>query len=30
VTIRLDDDALQWFREHGGKAAGGNYRRLIN
>ena len=29
VTIRLDDEVLEWFREqaHGG---GGNYQTLIN
>ena len=30
VTIRLDDDLLDWFREQVDKAGGGNYQTLIN
>ncbi len=30
VTIRLDDDLLDWFRNEVEKAGGGNYQTLIN
>ena len=30
VTIRLDDDVLEWFREQVDQAGGGNYQTLIN
>lgn len=30
VTIRLDDDVLDWFRGEVDKAGGGNYQTLIN
>jgi uncharacterized protein (DUF4415 family) len=30
VTIRLDDDVLDWFCERVDKAGGGNYQSLIN
>ena len=30
VTIRLDDDLLEWFRNEVDKAGGGNYQTLIN
>jgi hypothetical protein len=30
ITIRLDDDVLDWFREEVDKAGGGNYQTLIN
>jgi uncharacterized protein (DUF4415 family) len=30
ITIRLDDDILQWFREQVHKAGGGNYQTMIN
>ena len=30
ITIRLDDDVLEWFREHAHAAGGGNYQTLIN
>ncbi len=30
VTIRLDDDVLEWFREQVDRAGGGNYQSLIN
>ncbi len=30
VTIRLDTDVLDWFRDEVDKAGGGNYQTLIN
>ncbi|MBL8294668.1 MAG: BrnA antitoxin family protein [Bryobacterales bacterium] len=30
VTIRLDDDVLEWFRNEVDNAGGGNYQTLIN
>jgi uncharacterized protein (DUF4415 family) len=30
ITIRLDDDVLDWFREQVDAAGGGNYQTLIN
>lgn len=30
VTIRLDQDILDWFRQHVDDAGGGNYQTLIN
>ena len=30
VTIRLDDDVLEWFREQVNQAGGGNYQSQIN
>jgi uncharacterized protein (DUF4415 family) len=30
ITIRLDDDLLDWFRTQVEKAGGGNYQSLIN
>lgn len=30
ITIRLDDDVLQWFRAEVHAAGGGNYQTLIN
>ncbi len=30
VTIRLDDDILEWFRRQVEEAGGGNYQSLIN
>lgn len=30
VTIRLDDDLLQWFRDQVDEAGGGSYQSLIN
>jgi uncharacterized protein (DUF4415 family) len=30
VTIRLDDDVLDWFRELVDDAGGGNYQTMIN
>jgi uncharacterized protein (DUF4415 family) len=30
ITIRLDDDVIDWFRAQVEKADGGNYQSLIN
>lgn len=30
ITIRLDDDVLEWFRNEAHEAGGGNYQTLIN
>jgi len=30
ITIRLDDDILDWFRRQVEQAGGGNYQSLIN
>ena len=30
ITIRLDDDVLDWFRQQVHAAGGGNYQTLIN
>ncbi len=30
ITIRLDDDILDWFRDQVENAGGGNYQSLIN
>jgi uncharacterized protein (DUF4415 family) len=30
ITIRIDDDILQWFRDQVHAAGGGNYQTLIN
>jgi uncharacterized protein (DUF4415 family) len=30
ITIRLDDDIPQWFRDQVHEAGGGNYQTLIN
>ena len=30
ITIRLDDDVLDWFRQQVERAGGGNYQTLIN
>ncbi|MBW4526014.1 MAG: BrnA antitoxin family protein [Phormidium tanganyikae FI6-MK23] len=30
ITIRLDDEILDWFREQVHAAEGGNYQSLIN
>ncbi len=30
ITIRLDDDILDWFRQQVNAAGGGNYQTLIN
>jgi uncharacterized protein (DUF4415 family) len=30
ITIRIDDDVLEWFRKKVHNAGGGNYQTLIN
>jgi len=30
VTIRLDNDIVEWFRQQVDEAGGGNYQTLIN
>ena len=30
ITIRIDDDILEWFRQRVHYAGGGNYQTLIN
>ena len=30
ITIRLDDEILEWFRDQAHKAGGGNYQTMIN
>ncbi len=30
ITIRIDDDVLQWFRDEVDGSGGGNYQTLIN
>jgi uncharacterized protein (DUF4415 family) len=30
ITIRLDDDVLDWFRDQADAAGGGNYQTMIN
>jgi hypothetical protein len=30
ITIRLDDEVLDWFRDQVDRAGGGNYQTLIN
>ena len=30
ITIRLDDEVLDWFRSQVDRAGGGNYQTLIN
>ena len=30
ITIRIDDDMLDWFRSQVEEAGGGNYQTLIN
>ena len=30
ITIRIDDEVLDWFREQVNAAGGGNYQSLIN
>jgi len=30
ITIRLDNDVLDWFRKQVHRAGGGNYQTLIN
>jgi uncharacterized protein (DUF4415 family) len=30
ITIRIDDEILEWFRQQVHEAGGGNYQTLIN
>ena len=30
ITIRIDDEILEWFRQQAHKMGGGNYQTLIN
>jgi uncharacterized protein (DUF4415 family) len=30
ITIRIDDDVLEWFRQHVEQQGGGNYQTMIN
>ena len=30
ITIRLDEDVVEWFRDQTHEAGGGNYQTLIN
>jgi uncharacterized protein (DUF4415 family) len=30
ITIRIDDDILDWFRQQVHEAGGGNYQTLVN
>jgi hypothetical protein len=30
ITIRLDDDVLEWFRKKAHAAGGGNYQTMVN
>ncbi len=30
ITIRLDHDVIEWFRDQVERAGGGNYQSLIN
>jgi hypothetical protein len=30
ITIRLDDDVLEWFRRQAHASGGGNYQTLVN
>lgn len=30
ITIRLDSDVIEWFRQQVNEAGGGNYQSLIN
>jgi uncharacterized protein (DUF4415 family) len=30
ITIRIDDDVLEWFHEQLDRAGGGNYQTLVN
>jgi len=30
ITIRLDEDILEWFREQANAQGGGNYQTMIN
>lgn len=30
ITIRIDDDILDWFRDQANQAGGGNYQTMLN
>jgi uncharacterized protein (DUF4415 family) len=30
ITIRLDDDIIDWFRHHVEQSGGGNYQTMMN
>ena len=30
ITIRLDDDVIEWFKDQVNRAGGGNYQSLMN
>ena len=30
ITIRIDDDVLDWFRKQAHEAGGGNYQTMVN
>ena len=30
ITIRIDDDVIDWFRQQAHDSGGGNYKTLIN
>lgn len=30
ITMRLDDDVLEWFRQHVHAAGGGSYQTMMN
>jgi BrnA antitoxin of type II toxin-antitoxin system len=30
ITIRIDDDVLEWFRKQAHEAGGGNYQTMMN
>jgi len=30
ITIRIDDDVLEWFRKHVHEAGGGSYQAMMN
>jgi len=30
ITIRIDDEVLDWFRQQAHRAGGGNYQTMIN
>ena len=30
ITIRIDDDMLEWFRQHVEQQGGGNYQTMMN
>ena len=30
ITIRIDDDVLEWFRKRAHDAGGGNYQTMVN